>query len=86
MLGGQFPRDMAISENKGEPTSENNTASSHSSDAVACMQKTRECSEKESDVQVCIFNNQIFCNHLCWKIYLVFWVDFGTTAVSNPIL
>lgn len=56
LLSGQVPQNLPIPKPKVEATSENNTASNHSSDDVASMQKTEECSEKGSDAQVWIFS------------------------------
>nr|XP_048335331.1 two-component response regulator-like PRR95 isoform X1 [Ziziphus jujuba var. spinosa] len=65
LLGRQFPQDMAMLEHKVEATSENNAASSHSSDAAASMQKTRECSEKGSDVQSTCTTPYLEAENIC---------------------
>lgn len=44
-------QNLSIAQNKVEVSSENNTASNHSSDYVVSAQKKKECSEKGSDVQ-----------------------------------
>ncbi|KAF3439783.1 hypothetical protein FNV43_RR18061 [Rhamnella rubrinervis] len=51
LLSGQAPQNLPIPQPKVEATSENNTASNHSSDDVVSMQQTEECSEKGSDAQ-----------------------------------
>lgn len=50
-----------------EATSENNTASNHSSDDMDSMQKTEECSEKGSDALVWMFSYS--CNYLIDGIF-----------------
>ncbi|KAJ9681019.1 hypothetical protein PVL29_020095 [Vitis rotundifolia] len=49
--GGHVSQNLCIAQNKVEVSSENNTASNHSSDYVVSAQKKKECSEKGSDVQ-----------------------------------
>ncbi|XP_034709107.1 two-component response regulator-like APRR9 isoform X3 [Vitis riparia] len=49
--GGHVSQNLSIAQNKVEVSSENNTASNHSSDYVVSAQKKKECSEKGSDVQ-----------------------------------
>ncbi|CBI38716.3 unnamed protein product, partial [Vitis vinifera] len=48
---GHVSQNLSIAQNKVEVSSENNTASNHSSDYVVSAQKKKECSEKGSDVQ-----------------------------------
>lgn len=52
VTGGHVRRNLTAPHQKAEASSENNAASSHSSDCVASTQKNIECSEKGSDVQV----------------------------------
>lgn len=51
VTGGHVRRNLTAPHQKAEASSENNAASSHSSDCVASTQKNIECSEKGSDVQ-----------------------------------
>ncbi|XP_077248373.1 two-component response regulator-like protein [Tasmannia lanceolata] len=85
--GGHAGRDGNLSKRKFDAISENNAASNHSSDFVACMLQNRECSEKGSDAQssstkldteaesACMHNRRDLLQPNCWSASLA--VDTG---------
>ncbi|GKU88974.1 hypothetical protein SLEP1_g3179 [Rubroshorea leprosula] len=51
IIGGDFPQDESVGEQKAEATSENNAASNHASGYMACVPRNNEPLEKGSEAQ-----------------------------------
>ncbi|GLT26658.1 hypothetical protein SLA2020_017080 [Shorea laevis] len=51
IIGGDFPQDESVGEQKAEATSENDAASNHASGYMACVPRNDETLEKGSDAQ-----------------------------------
>ncbi|GLT37364.1 hypothetical protein SLA2020_116850 [Shorea laevis] len=51
IIGGDFPQDESVGEQKAEATSENDAASNHASRYMACVPRNDETLEKGSDAQ-----------------------------------